>query len=159
MSILCRINDYKNSHPKLKQTTIRVSEDCLKRVKKFAKKNDIGEGVALWLLVEEGLEGADGYEAQKTVGPIEELRVEVDSLKQEVAVMKGLMAELVEKAVEDADDVLGSEKSHGLSHEESGEVLPAAESPTDEGKADKSLEESKARIPNNVVFCSKKKRT
>ncbi|MBI9111486.1 hypothetical protein [Maridesulfovibrio ferrireducens] len=135
MSIYHRIKGYKDSHPKLKSTTIRATEACLKRVKKFAKVNGIGEGVALWILVEEALEGTD--ESQKTVDPIEDLRAEVASLKQEVV----SMCERMRDFVEGSNEVSNFDKSKDSDREEEGEASPA----TDEENAEKTLKEPETR--------------
>lgn len=118
MSLQERVEAYRASHPKLKQTTIRATEDCLKRVKKFAKRNGIGEGVALWLLVEDALEGTEEGAVQKAEGPIEELRAEVASLNERLSAMQ-LFAQKISTELGVNFDELSSIQSEDIDEEAS----------------------------------------
>jgi|GEM_PF-4901496 len=108
MSVYRRVKEYKDGQPKLQPTTIRATEECLERVKKFANDNDLRVGVALWLLVEEALEGTEGYAAQKVEDPIKELRAEIDALKQESASMWAFLEELTGSSSKSPDENLSS---------------------------------------------------
>ncbi len=129
MSVSRRVKEYKDGQPKLQPTTIRATEDCLKRVKKFAKDNGIGEGVALWLLVEEALEGTEGYAAQKVEDPIDSLRKEVGFLKKEMTALWELLDKQTEGPVSDknVDAGLNSDKLEDIEQKAADQELPTSD--------------------------------
>lgn len=52
MDFNSRVKAFKNSNPKLKQLTLRISEDHAKKLSKIAKNGKIKEGLCLRLLAE-----------------------------------------------------------------------------------------------------------